>query len=84
MSATIPTIARTAVRMKDELVVGRSPYRPTRVDRKCGNDVARSLLAVEVSVGIARVWIEVAARRIEDLAHAAVLLMWMWTDVRVS
>ena len=66
----MPTIARAAVRMKDELIVGLSPYTPPRVDRNRGNDVARSLFAVKVSVGIAHVWIEIAARRIEDLrAH---------------
>ena len=69
MAVTMPTIRRTAVKMKDELVVGRSIYTPLRVDRNCGNDVVRSLLAVEVSVGIARVWIKPLARRIEYLAH---------------
>ena len=65
----MPAISRTAIRMKDELIVRFSPYAPSRVDRNCGDDVATSFLAVEVSIGIARVWIEVAARRIEDLAH---------------
>ena len=71
----MPTIARTAVRMKDDLVVGRSPYTPPRVDRNRGNDVARSRLAVEVSVGIARVWVEPFARRVEYLAHSASIFL---------
>ena len=65
----MPTIARTAVRMKDELVVGLSPYHFPRVNRNCGNDVAISLLAVEATFIVSTVGVEVFARRIEDFIH---------------